>query len=105
MKFPEKLHIGYRTFKVLRRANLPGVSGSVSSDDRLIQIESELSHATDAVDTMWHEILHVLVQDSTLVSDSDEEQLVGVLANKMTELCVRNPDLLEWVLHTVKEET
>lgn len=103
MKIPAWLWIGYRKFQVLTRNNLPNVYGSMNSSKRLIQIEAG-QNADDEVNTLLHEVLHVMVEDSTLVSESYEEQIVTVLANDLTELFIRNPDLLLWIQERLEEE-
>lgn len=101
MKLPSKLWIGYRQFRMVYTKDLPSCDGCVSMGDRLIQI-GVAQKPSDEVDTVIHEILHVLIAESTLVERSDQEALVSVLANKLTELFVRNPNLLLWIQELLK---
>lgn len=104
MKLPKKIAIGFRTFDVSLHAKgyLPNIMGSVNNGNRVIYIE-EGHHAHDMLDTVIHECLHVMVGDSNLVDETDEEKLVATLSNKFTELFVRNPSLLNWMRQQVKE--
>ena len=101
MNLPKKIDIGFRTFKVIVREDL-GSMGSVNNNKRIIQIEKG-QNKHDMVDTVLHECLHVMVDDSKLIDESDEEKIVSVFANKLTELFIRNPKLLDWMRQQVKE--
>lgn len=103
MNIPKKIEIGYRTFNVVVLPDLPTAMGSVSSNKRLIQIEKN-QNPHDMLDTVLHECFHVMVDDSKLVDDADEEKFVSIFANKMTELFIRNPKLLDWMRQQVKKE-
>lgn len=102
MKIPKKIVIGFRTFDVSVCDSLPNIMGSVNTNRRIIYIEAG-HHQHDMLDTIIHECLHVMVDDSKLVDESDEEKLVAILANKLTELFIRNPKLLDWMRQQVKE--
>ena len=104
MNIPKKIEIGFRTFDVAvhDKDHLPNMMGSVNNNNRIIYIERG-HHAHDMMDTVIHECLHVMVGDSNLVDESDEEKLVATLSNKFTELFVRNPRLLDWMRQQVKE--
>ena len=103
MNIPKKIDIGFRTFDVVVRVELPGVLGCVNNPRRLIQVEKN-QNPHDMLDTMIHECLHVMVGDSNLVDEADEEKLVHTLANKLTELFLRNPKLLDWMRQQVRKE-
>lgn len=102
MKLPKKIVIGFRTFDVSVHDNLPNIMGSVNSNKRIIYLENG-HHRHDLLDTVIHECLHVMVDDSNLVDESDEEKLVATLANKFTELFIRNSKLLDWMRQQAKE--
>lgn len=102
MNLPKKIAIGFRTFNVIVRVELPTVVGSVNMNKRLIQIEKNQS-PHDMLDTVIHECMHVMIDDSNLVDEPDEEKLVSTLSNKLTELFIRNPRLLDWMRQQVKE--
>lgn len=102
MKIPKKILIAFRTFDVYVYDNLPNIMGSVNSNKRIIYIEDGL-HPHDLLDTIIHECMHVMVDDSNLVDESDEEKLVATLSNKFTELFIRNPKLLDWMRQQIKE--
>lgn len=104
MNLPEKIAIGFRTFDVSVHDSLPNIMGSVNSNKRIIYIERG-HHPHDVLDTVLHECFHVMVEDSKLVDDADEEKFVSVFANKFTELFIRNPELLDWIRQQIEEET
>lgn len=102
MNIPNKISIGFRTFDVVMQDNLNSM-GTISNSKRLIQLESSQCKE-DMLDTIIHECLHAIVSDSQLVDDCDEEKLVTVLAYKLTELFLRNPELVNWINQTIEEK-
>ena len=102
MNLPNKIDIGFRTFDVVLRKNI-GLMGSINNTGRLMQLDSEQRDG-DMLDTVMHECLHAMISDSELADTQDEEKLVTVLANKLTELWLRNPKLLDWLHETVHKE-
>lgn len=102
MNIPSKIDIGFRTFDVVSQKYLNSM-GAVTNTRRLIQLDSE-QRDEDMLDTVLHECLHVMVHDSQLVDDQEEEKLVTVLANKFTELMLRNPELMDWFQSVVQKE-
>jgi hypothetical protein len=53
----------------------------------------------ELLNTIFHELLHAVMNlaGSEHINDVHEEQIVTMVANGLTELCIRNPDFVEWV--------
>ena len=100
---PKKIKVGYRSFKVKVIESFPqgGPMGAYEpSGDLHISPDYD---AVETVNTVLHELLHALCHTYSIneVMDwedhDEEEKLVGVLGNGLTELMVRNPKLIKFL--------
>ena len=103
---PSKLKVGYTDIRVRVSRDLEGVYGEYQGARKLILLDRERgAHGPDGVNTLLHELLHAgydlgELKNSGLSADEakhDEERVVTVLANHLTELFRRNRGLLRWI--------
>ena len=101
MKLPEKIRVGAHDLKIVVGYNSEKYGEYIEQDD-MIFIANNGVPTTKKIDTVLHEILHVLygaghLQEGTDV-DADmltEERIVTVLASGLTQVFRDNPDLVD----------
>lgn len=114
---PRRLRVGYADITVRLSEDLEDQHGLYSPAKKLITLAktADSSRGAEGVNTLLHELLHAgyeLAQLRNLELSSeqaraDEERVVTVLANHLTELFARNPKLLKWIaleLHGAEED-
>lgn len=105
-KLPNKVRIGYRTLSIVETDAIQldesdGVMGTVSVQDGLIEIGTGQDDV-ERVNTLVHEIAHVFFRMAGMDDHAEEEQIVTFVANGMTELFIRNPELIRFIQRSVK---
>ena len=91
---PKELCLGYLTIAVEYKA-MEGATGQYDAHPPRIAIAPEQRIDQEA-NTLLHESLHAMWDHFSLPAD-EEERCVTLLANGLTELIVRNPDLLKYL--------
>ena len=72
-------------------------AGSVQYDRHLIILQDR-QHPRDLMDTLVHELLHVIANDYGLFEDEDhEERVVSAMASGLIQILVRNPHLIPYL--------
>lgn len=101
---PREVVLGYRTITVNAMPFDDDMLKSVGfmSQNRNSLTVVDCGRGFENVNTLVHELLHFVYKDNSLHQLSDdkddaEERVVSIMANGMTEILVRNPDLLEWI--------
>ena len=61
-------------------------------------------HRIKYVDTLLHELNHVIYWAYGMEDEDKEERIVGTYATAWTQVFRDNPDLLEFIKHNLKEE-
>ncbi len=106
-KLPPLLYLGYRDIKLKRTGSLPPEEyGNWSPDKGQIAIATGKQPVEEA-NTVLHEVLHACLKlsaDPITESEEKEERLVTVLANQLTEVWRRNPDLIAYLDARLGEE-
>lgn len=90
------IHIGYKTYQLNYIPSHLGDSHGICLKDKgQIYIDEDLS-PDDKINTIVHEILHAVFHAYAIeASDEVEERHVLTLANGITEVVLRNPQLLK----------
>lgn len=102
--FPEALLLryGYRDWRVMI-GPVPD-AGSVQYDQHLIILQDR-QHPRDLMDTLVHELLHVIANDHALFEDEDlEERVVSAMASGLIQMLVRNPHLLAYLKERINAQ-
>lgn len=114
---PSKVELGYRTFRLnlVDDVTTPGpdgskdvsVFGSCNLLDGIVEISKDQS-SHEMVNTVLHEMLHAGFRLSGMQEDKAfaelEERVVITVANSITELMRRNPDLFKWMTGTLSRD-
>ena len=103
---PDSVDLGYLHLPIIYDANLiAGDSlGEFQPEKGRIVISDAISGIV-LLDTLNHEIKHVMWYLAEIKeADAGEEFAVSVLGHLDTELQMRNPKLLKWILETTKKE-
>lgn len=77
--------------------------GEFSVSESLIRICPNISKIK-GIDTLLHEINHVIYWAYGMEDQDEEERIVGTYATAWTQVFRDNPDLLEFIKHNLKEE-
>lgn len=98
--FPASVSVGYQEIKILAVDFLDG-TGVYLGDSSEIRIKDG-AEPIERVNTMLHELLHAVFNvyglRAAIKNDEDtEEHLVNALGNGLTEIFLRNKDLLKWI--------
>ena len=107
---PNSVELGYRTMQivVVESGGLSDKHGHCDIERKKIVVDKS-SHSDDveAMDTILHEILHVVYKNGHLGKPDDddevEERVVSIMSNGVIELFRRNPKFLEWFYRHMKE--
>lgn len=70
--------------------------GDVGHIDQLIRLRQGLTYE-QAVDTMLHEVVHVIWQLSGLGKKAKQEQVAGVVGTGLMHFLKQNPHIYEWI--------
>lgn len=93
------IKLGYRTWRLLL-TDTPD-EGTVEYANHTVYIKPGRP-PVEEMNTLIHELLHVVVHDRALMPgdlEEHEEKLVTGMANGLTELLLRNPVLRDILLH------
>lgn len=63
----------------------------------LMQLRAEQASAPFALDTLLHEVSHMIYRTFALAKGNDEEQIVSALATGWTQVLRDNPELAKWI--------
>lgn len=104
-KPPKELDVSYTTIKVRVSKELEDDHGLYLAAKKLVRLAEDSCEGPEGVNTLLHELLHAgydlgSLRNPDLSSDAakaDEERVVTVLANLLTELFSRNPRVLKWI--------
>lgn len=106
---PKTIELGYKTFNVRIIEAHPGhpLAGSLDFHPGNLTIEHDKNYAPhELVNTVVHEALHAIWRLSDIGGDQQhEEYVVTVMANGLTDLMRRNPDLMGWIKEALESET
>ena|ERR1700733_4588450 len=101
---PAVIKLGYQDIAVSEFSFLDGEQGAYSADAAKIRI-NEGMEGRELLNTLLHECLHAIVYTYGLKKDfkddDEEEKLVNAFGNGLTELLVRNPEVVEFIRKTV----
>ena len=101
---PSSLRVGYTDIRI-RVEDSEDNHGAYSSVKKTVTLATDSSTGPEGVNTLLHELLHAgydlgSLRCTGLSADdakADEERVVTVLANHLTELFRRNPRLVAWM--------
>lgn len=100
---PAMVQIGYQDIKISEE-DLVEAQGCYQAEQSKIRIKEGME-AREKLNTLLHEILHAAIYTYGLKKDfkddEDEERLVNALGNGLTEVLVRNKELLEFIRQSV----
>ena len=107
MHIPEKIKVGYRSYKLEEWkqtvASANEAQGQFFSKEGVIGYtadEKGVSHAT----TLIHEILHAIVYQWNMeLDEKTEEHVVNGITNGLTTVLVDNPKLIDYLKEKIKE--
>ena len=107
MHIPEKIKVGYRSYKLEEWkqtvASANEAQGQFFSKEGVIGYtadEKGVSHAN----TLIHEILHAIVYQWNMELDEKaEEHIVNGITNGLTTVLVDNPKLIDYLKEKIKE--
>lgn len=114
IKFPEDIKIAYRSFKINDLTDRVGydgegeeIYGNMDEDKLEINIYKHRSQKIEEkMNSFLHECLHSGTHTYGLVGylggEECEEKAVNTFANIMTELLLRNPQLVEYIVKCSK---
>lgn len=101
---PKMLKLGYQDIKVLEIDSIDHTQGSYNNESHEIRVKSDMG-SREKLNTLFHEILHACVYGYGLKSefedDGAEEKIVNALGNALTEVFVRNKELVEFIRQSV----
>ena len=107
MHIPEKIKVGYRSYKLEEWkqtvASANEAQGQFFSKEGVIGYtadEKGVSHAN----TLIHEILHAIVYQWNMeLDEKTEEHVVNCITNGLTTVLVDNPKLIDYLKEKIKE--
>lgn len=101
---PKMLKIGYQDIKIIPgEFNLDGDLGAYRDEESEIYINTT-KPKREILNTLLHETLHAICHNYGLresMECKEEEKLVSVLANGLTQTFVTNPELLAWLTKNI----
>lgn len=98
ISLPKIINIGYQDIKVSEVDAIDDTQGSYSSSNSQIKIRKDLDER-EILNTLLHEALHAICYIYGLKAEFDdddhEEKLINSIGNGLTELFVRNPEVVK----------
>lgn len=96
---PKIIYLGYQDIKIVQE-DLVDAQGCYQAEQSKIRIKEGME-GREQLNTVLHEILHAIVYAYGLKkefkTDEDEEKIVNALGNGLTEVLVRNKELVEFI--------
>jgi len=104
----KNIKIGYQTYPIETweptQATSNEASGEFFARDKKIGVDGREVGAAK-VNTLVHEILHGIVYQYGLeLEDKQEETIVNVLSNGLTQVFVDNAQFTDWIKTTLKND-
>tara|TARA_R100000664_G_C2756952_1_gene144968 strand:- start:623 stop:949 length:327 start_codon:yes stop_codon:yes gene_type:complete len=104
----KSIKIGYQVYPIETwqptQATSNEASGEFFAKEKKIGVDGREVGATK-VNTLVHETLHgIIYQYGLELEDKQEEQIVNVLSNGLTQVFVDNPQFTDWVKNTIKND-
>ncbi len=100
---PKVIHLGYQDIKV-SEYDLVDAQGCYQAEQSKIRIKEGME-PKEKLNTLLHEIFHGIVYSYGLKKDfkddEEEEKIVNALGNGLTEVLVRNKELVEFIRQSV----
>lgn len=101
---PKVIKLGYQDIKVLEVDAIDNTQGSYNNESHEIKIKSGMDNR-EKLNTLLHEIIHACVYcyglKSEFKDDDAEEKIVNALGNGITEVLVRNRELVSFIGESV----
>lgn len=103
-QLPKKVYIGYQDINIIVD-DLIDCQGVYLAEKSQIKINDGME-AREALNTILHECLHGIFYTygikKVVDDDEKEEQIVSMLGNGLTELFIRNKNLVDWIVSHAK---
>lgn len=100
---PNLIKLGYQDIKIVQE-DLVDAQGCYQAEQSKIRIKEGLE-GREQLNTVLHEILHAIVYAYGLKkdfkTDEEEEKIVNALGNGLTEVLVRNKELVTFIEKSV----
>jgi hypothetical protein len=101
---PKVIKLGYQDITVTEVDAIDNTQGSYNNESHEIKIKSEMG-SREKLNTVLHEILHSIVYaygiKSEFGDDDKEEKVVNALGNGLTEVLVRNKELVAFIKDSI----
>jgi Zn-dependent peptidase ImmA (M78 family) len=101
---PTVIRLGYQDIKVIEVDAIDDTQGSYTNETHEIKIKGGMN-ASETLNTVIHECLHAILYvygaKEHFKNDDEEENLVNAMANGLTEVLVRNKDLVAFIEKSV----
>lgn len=115
---PHKVKIGDNEYKVVSRKykswskKKTRTFGQIGYNKNVIEINKDQKNgiwngqSVEEVDTVIHEILHGVVSEYEInVDGRKEEKWVTLMANGLTDVLLKNPNLVAWLKERIDKES
>jgi len=100
---PTVIKLGYQDIKITEE-DLVDAQGCYQAEQSKIRIKEDMDKR-EQMNTLLHELLHAIVYvyglKKDFKTDEEEEKIVNLLANGLTEVLVRNKDLVMFIEKSV----
>jgi hypothetical protein len=102
-KLPKHIMFGHRRYAIIASADQPDdTHGHFSSFKRKIIIGAE-DDKVEQVDTLIHELVHLIMFEGAIKVDDDmEERIATLVGTGLTQMLKRNPSLLAWIAENLR---
>jgi hypothetical protein len=101
---PAVIKLGYQDITIIQVDSIDNTQGSYTNDTHEIKIKSGMV-GREQLNTLLHELLHACVYaygiKSEFGDDDKEEKVVNALGNGLTEVLVRNKELVAFIKESV----
>ena len=97
---PKIIKLGYQDIKVSEFEFMDGEQGCYRADPPEIRVKQG-EQGRELLNTLLHECIHAVIYTYGLKKDfkddEEEEKIVNALGNGLTEILVRNPELVKFI--------
>lgn len=96
---PKKVRVGYASYTIenwsTELATAASMYGECDNLNHIIRVRADLN-PQEAANTLLHEIMHAAWKVGGC-DEGDQEKVVTILSNILTQVWQDNPDVMEWI--------
>src|SRR5688572_7820069 len=101
-ELPKRLQVGYLTYAVEQWAKSPpDQCGECDNNWGIIKVDVQYGPQRTA-EILLHEVLHAIYRNGAIEAGDEEERVVTILANQLSQIWRDNPELVTFLSESLR---